>query len=67
MAFGTEPRTLYIQGNPTTEVYPQPFPHLKIFLRFREMARQVRAFAIKADNLNLISGTYVDEGENELP
>lgn len=31
------------------------------------MAQQVRAFAIKADNLNLIPGTYVDEGENELP
>lgn len=31
------------------------------------MAQQVRAFAIKAGNLNLIPGTYVDEGENELP
>lgn len=30
------------------------------------MAQQVRAFAIKADNLNLIPGTYVDE-EDELP
>lgn len=40
---------------------------IKCYSIYSKMAQRVKAFAAKLENLNLIPGTYMVEGENQFP